>query len=79
VNHQQAVEKRPSAALPDRLIASAACLHAVVLAFVCLRVHTLRGELGCLTSADVSARRRGKKSLLIRRDTTLRIACLNGR
>ena len=30
-------------------------------------------------NGDVSARRRGKMSLLIRRDATLRIACLNGR
>jgi len=29
--------------------------------------------------ADSPARRRGKMSLLIRRDATLRIACLNGR
>ena len=43
---------------------SAACLHAAVLAFVCLRAHTLRGELGCLTSADVSARRRAKSRSL---------------
>jgi len=38
------------------------------------RAHALSGELGCLISAVVSARRRGKKSLFIRRDATLRIS-----
>jgi len=46
----QAVEKRPSvprlAGLSGRLTVSAACLHAVVLAFICLRVYALSGELG---------------------------------
>jgi hypothetical protein len=45
---------------------SAACLHAVVLTFVCWRTNTLCGELGHLISADVSARRRAdSRSLFV--------------
>ena len=66
------------AALSGRLTVSAACLHAVVLAFVCSRVSTLRREPGHLISADVSARRRGKESLLIRRDALRPPHCLGG-
>ena len=50
VNSSQAVEKCPSvprlAGLSGRLTISAACLHAIVPAFGCLRANALSGELG---------------------------------
>jgi hypothetical protein len=59
-----------SAALSGRLTVSAACLHAVVLAFICLRVNALSRELGAPHKRRCFGTQAWQESLLIRRDAT---------
>jgi len=83
----QAVEKRPSAVYSGPFTISRACQELLLIrrngtphprpcqstGQACCSVHS------STPLADLQTRRRGKKSLLIRRDATLRIACLTGR
>jgi len=59
-----------SAALSGRLTLSAACLHAVVPAFICLRVNAFSGKLGAPHKRGCFGTQAWQESLLIRRDAT---------
>jgi hypothetical protein len=56
--------------LSGRLTVSAACLHAVVLAFICLRVNAFSGKLRTPHKRGCFGTQAWQESLLIRRDAT---------